>query len=78
MGVIVVRPGEQVVATRRRVHFELVKDAFVLVQVAEFLLNVVSHVDGLDVFGVASDVPEFDGEVVSGHEVVVFVGKEGG
>jgi len=60
MGVVVVRPSEQVVTTRRCIHFELVEDAFILVQVAELLLDIVGHVDGLDVFGIASDVPEFD------------------
>ena len=77
MGVVVIRASQQVVSTGRGIDFKLVKDAFVFVEVAQLLLHVVGHVDGLDVLGIVPDVPEFDGEVVSGHEVVFFVREEG-
>ena len=72
MGVVVVGPSEEEVAARGGIHLELVKYAFVLVQVAQLLFDIISDLDRFHVFRIVSNIPKFEAQVIPCAEVILF------
>lgn len=75
MEVVVVRACHEVLVVTAHNALELVKDAVVLVQVAQLGPQLVVYVDGLHRTIVHVDVPQFEGQIVAGENVSPVVAK---
>ena len=69
MEVGVEEPGQEVVGAGAGADAELIKNALILVQLAELRLQGLEDLDGLDGLVGLLDVPDFDVEEVSGEDV---------
>jgi hypothetical protein len=73
--VVVIRACHDILGVAGEGHLEFVKDAVVLVGVAKSRTEVLMDGNGLHGLSLHVDIPDLDGEVVSGKDVTTVVAE---